>query len=803
MWTSSNGDIVDFAFGINKLFVQTNTWIYQLSLDLILEMSNETNYNAMGTLVPFLSNRTLIVCGSSHYNPYCNVLDINDISKRIHMEEISIGSNPNVAFIIGHHSEKFLLVAVKNSIDSGADAWVTLRSTSNAQPGGIFSRSERNGMAAIQPIEGTAVQVVDGFELTASLEVFLFVNVMSGSVSSVKLLSLDSSKTQYRLSAKRETFKTLQGAVLQCYAGESWILLSSAVIPGDSPVLWTGVFQSEKNPLDSVVAIFNISRSLTGKVTGFCTKTERCDKQPENIADKILTPVLLLLRKASVTSVAVLRSNSWIMLFCSTETGLLIRVDLDESLKPGCPNVLYSSYDDQPFSRKMLFNPVNHTHIYLVQGTQMRKIPVAQCEVYKSLSDCWSAIDPFCGWCVSDHKCTFQHDCSPSDWVSVPGTAKKREVNSVHMNRDSTGQDIMVTASPNLNASIDFSCSIEECDNPGPVNTCSCTFSSDSFPAEGLNIKVKIMVQRETHIQKVHLKNCPSIRGTPTSALCMECISAGCEWTSDSECTWRPVSANSSAYTQLSEDGCKGLPSGQNDEPKPEVISMTPSEVSIHGQNGAIITGRSLKSVTKVRFQGTLDCNPKESPVLYSTNASSEFLTFNIPSGTKGTVRVCVLTPGDQCHSNATLTYDSPPTCRRLQPKTTWVSGGRKIQILGSKLMFVEQVKHADWLAYMTPEFISEVNTHVFFSVDLTVANQSVRCSQKLSYLPNPQFTSFTPVQIGKNTAVYIQKTADSLGLNGTEIQVEALQWGESYECEVQGIEHSDDASTVICKISD
>ncbi|XP_063073771.1 plexin-C1 [Engraulis encrasicolus] len=810
-WSSSSGDIVNFAFGIHKLFVQTDTWIYQMSLDFTLEISNGTNYNTMVTLVPFLGNGSLIVCGSSSNNPYCEVLDINDISKRTHKEGISIGSFPNVAFLIGDHSGEFLLVAIKHSTRTDEiDALVTLRSTSDQQPGGIFSKSDSQGTAAIKPIDGTAVEVVDGFELTTSPEVYLFVNVMNG--STVKLLSLDSSKTQKLPSPKTNTIDTLQGAVLQCYAGESWKLLSSAVIPGVSPVLWAGVFENKTNPSDSVVAIFNISRSLTGKVSGFCKNTERCDKQPEEITDKhrdkVLTSAALLLKKSSIRSVAALRSNYWIVLFCGTETGLLIRVVLDQSFKPGCPTVLYSSHEEQLFSRKMLFNPVIHTHIYLAQGTQMRKIPIAQCDVYRSLSDCWSAIDPFCGWCVSDHKCTFEHDCSISDWLSVPGTAKKREVISVHMNRDAAGQDIVVTASPNLNESISFSCSIEECVSPGPV-ACSCSFSSDSFPAEGLSIKVNITVQKETHIQKIHLKNCSSIRGAPTSALCKECISAGCEWSSSgSECGWRSPTASSSADTQ---DVCEGLPSVQN-ETKPEILSMTPSEVSIHGRKDAIITGKNLKSITKVRFQGTLDCTPKESQVLYSTSGGSEFLKFDIPRGTKGTVRVCVLTPDDQCHGTAKLTYDAPPTCRSLQPKTTWASGGRNISILGSKLKFVEQVWHDNSPPAMTPELISE--THLKYisptfhapgevSVDVSVGNQSVRCSQKLSYLPNPQFTGFTATPTGNNLDIVIQKTADSLGLNVSEIQVEALSGGEeSYECEVQDIEHSDAASSVICEIN-
>ncbi|KAL2102552.1 hypothetical protein ACEWY4_001720 [Coilia grayii] len=803
--SSVDGDIVDFAFGTDNLFLQTDTWLYQMRFDFSLDISNATIYNTMVTLVPFISNGTLIICGS-HEKAYCEVLDINDISKSIYMKEISIGSFPNVAFIIGRESDKYLLVAKKESQTHPSDTLVTLRSTNDLQYGKIFSKSGYQVTAGIQP-KDTVVQVIDGFQLTESPHVCLLVNVMDGSESRVKLLSLDSSMTKPVKTQKEKTFETLQGAVLQCYEKGEWMLLSSAVIPGESPVLWAGVFQDKNNPVDSVVAIFDISRTHTGKVSGFCTNRDSCEPDKDKSKqkqDKVLKPAAVMLRNSSITSVAVLRSNSWVVLFCGTKTGLLIRVVLDESLEPGCPTVLYSSEEDRLFSPKMLFNPGNHTHIYLAQGKQMRKIPVAQCGVYETLTDCWSALDPFCGWCGSKQKCTFQHDCSSSEWVSVPGTSQRRETISVHMNRGTTGQDIVVTALPNLNSSIDFSCAVEECGSPGP-SPCSCTLSSDSFPAQGLSLRINITVQRETHIQEVHLKNCPSIRGTPTSALCIECISAGCTWSdAANSCTWRPASTAFSAFTQ---DVCEALPSGQN-ETKPEILYMTPSEVSIHGRNGASITGQNLKSVTKVRFQGTLDCSPKESAVRHSGNSSSESLVFDIPAGTKGTVRVCVVSPDDQCHGNAKLTYNSPPICRGLQPKNTWASGGRNISIVGSRLKFVERVKHDDLPADMTPELISETLVYPSppgvqeVSVNLIVGNQSVSCTDKLTYLPDPHFTSFTTTRTGNYMAVIIQKTADSLALNTSEILVEGLQGEKSYVCEVQRIKHSHDTSSVICEIN-
>ncbi|XP_062373564.1 plexin-C1 [Sardina pilchardus] len=805
-----NEDVFDFAVGVDKLFVLTDTQLHQVTVDLKpetrKEISNATASNKVRTLVPFISNGSVITCGSYDIG-YCEVLDINDISKTKHRESIAIGAYPNIAAIVGHRDDKYVLVGRNEKTKWGSDALVTLRNTKDGQYGGIFSKKSPGFVeACIHNIPEIEVEFVDGFQIAASPQVYLLLNEknVSLSESKVKLLSLVMENT------KSKTFTTLQGAILQCCVGDKpWKLLSSAVVPGGSPILWAGVFQNETNPRETVVAIFDISRSHTAPVSGFCiNKGDSCDsKDVVQSIDKVLRPAAVVFRYSSITSVAALKSNSWTVLFFGTGTGLLIKVALDESFKPDCPTVLYSLDEDRKFLPKMLFAPVNPTDVYVAEGNQMIKVPVARCGVYQTLMDCWSALDPFCGWCVSQSRCTFQHACSSSDWVSVPGTSQLRDIISVHM--VSTGQDITVTAAPNLNGGIRFSCALEKCDSPGPSN-CSCSFSIESFPAEGLSLRVTITVQTETLTKDVLLKKCSSITGTPTSALCMECFSAGCLWSlSGDACTWRTVSTK--AY-ETSQDICKNIILGQN-YTKPEILSMTPDEVSIHGRNRAVIKGRNLESVTKVRFQGNMDCNPKESPVLSrSRNSTShESLAFHIPTrAVKDTVGVCLLTADGQCHGNVKLTYDSPPICNRLEPKTTWVSGGREIMFNGSNLKFVEKVKHKDepeeltlkkkkeTLVYFTPAGVLDSAGSRQVSVELLVGNTSVTCREELTYLPDPQFTSFTTTRTGNDMSVIIQKTVDSLELKDSEIEVRAMQGEVPHHCKIERIE---DHTSVLCVI--
>ena len=102
-----DGHIVNLAVGIDKLFVLTDkpTELHQMTLSLTLEMLKQISNSAANnvvTLLPFISNGTLLTCGSLPGNlcGYCEVLDLNNISRRIHRERFTIGSYSNIAFLL-------------------------------------------------------------------------------------------------------------------------------------------------------------------------------------------------------------------------------------------------------------------------------------------------------------------------------------------------------------------------------------------------------------------------------------------------------------------------------------------------------------------------------------------------------------------------------------------------------------------------------------------------------------------------------------------------------------------------------
>lgn len=277
------GDVVNFAAGIDTLFVLTDTWLQQMRFDPSPETVKEMSTTGkLQTLLPFTSNGTMIICGSNDCRTcddcgYCEVLDIGDISVTKHKESITIGLYPSLAFIVGHGGNKYILVA-KNGENSKceSDALVTLRNTRDDMLGGIFSKRDVEpmaGTASIQHFAGTEVKFVDGFQInvTASSHIYLLLNEKRKSELKVKLLTMNIEAT------KIKTFQSLTGASLQCCeGGQSWTLLSSALIRGQSPVLWAGVFQ-RANQSDTAVAIFDISPEHTAAVSGFCTNKDACE----------------------------------------------------------------------------------------------------------------------------------------------------------------------------------------------------------------------------------------------------------------------------------------------------------------------------------------------------------------------------------------------------------------------------------------------------------------------------------------------------------------------------------------------
>ncbi|XP_058630100.1 plexin-C1-like isoform X2 [Onychostoma macrolepis] len=808
-----DGDIKDFVVGNSKLFVLTDHRLHQMRHDLYEEkrkdITDAPHHNRVNILVPFEANGTLITCGTFK-DGYCEVLDINDITNSIYYESnILVGPRLNeksVAFIAG----SYLLVGKKDDDAKAQDAMysvVTLLSTLQSQPGGIFTRTAEGSDAIIQSTVRD-VEFVDGFQRVSRSESYLFLNAKTDSERKVLVLWMNSSKVK-----KIDIIRSLQAATIRCCSDKVRpVLVASTVIPSVNGVIWAGVFsaQNQQDPENSALALYDIS-NVQGRVKGFCAIGEKpCGSE----SGSELQPLSVVFKYSSMSAAAAMRIESWIVLFIGTSDGQLIKIVLDDKFTPGCPTVLYKSDDERAVLPRMHFDPVDFKHIYIALKKQLRRVSIVQCGNYKTVKDCRAALDPLCGWCLNTHRCSTQDECSDTSWVSIPKNSLQTQLFSFQMTENSSRKiTLHLALSLESTGNPAFSCaftkeSVNLCDGSDPpavFPNCSCSFSDQMLYTGGLKVSATVAIQEDQKVtEMLTLRNCSSITDNSPKASytqCVQCISSGCHWSSSSKrCDWTPGPG-----PQLNiQDACKHLLSEMVYD-EPEFLSLEPNKVSFHGRNNVLLRGRNLESVTKIRIQGDLECIPKESPVF---DRFSDTLRFHIPpSGTKGTVKVCVVTPDDRCHGNSIVTYRSQPSCTGIQPTVTWSSGGRKIHVQGSNLELVESVTVLPSNKVLKTQYSTSSGDMWFhsppydgggqFSLLLNVENSTVDCGYYLSYQPDPKFIRFTTFPVANDLQVNIQKKTDMLNLNMSEVTVTGVHGDQLYQCVLQIIE----SNAIICKI--
>ncbi|XP_016516680.1 plexin-C1-like [Poecilia formosa] len=835
-------DLRQLAVGNSSVYIATEENLYQLSHDLTLiysltqrgilkrgdkpdkeEFYRDPMKKAWNTtfrvnvLLPFVKNDTLISCGvtGNKLCGFCEVLDLKNINKLVYSESIQVGprrsSSGSVSFLVdvkknSGQTETYILTAIKNHRDmtecSTDLKTINLHNTNQKQHGEIFSWSGQSGDKPGIQTEAD-VDFVDGFQINST--VYLFSNVASGGeTNKVRLIWLQAETN------KTHTLKSLRGATLSSSGGEGSRLLASSVVPGGQQVLWSGVFSVDEGGENTELLLFDISPDLsreTNKDPDFYTSVNK----PNNPSVRLLKPKVVLLKQNFMSSVLAVRLNNWMVFFIGTADGQLIKLSVDRKYQPSCPQILLRTSGDNKVFPKLQLDPVDHKHLYVPFKNQVQHVPVSNCRTYQNVKDCLSAQDPFCVWCVSEKSCSFKDDCRGSERLSIPDESKQ-EIVSHRFLKDSTGEIKIIIQSHltmEKKTQSNFTCnfattSTQLCKKQGPkpqYPQCTCILN-DPLPADDLDVTVTIRLGDTSLSEQIKMINCYSIQGQPSFHLCQRCIRAGCGWRQNS-CSW--------ASDAVSDDICANIGQFGRNFSEPEISSVSPSVVSFYGRNQAVLSGRNLRDVTRVRIKADLDCDPKESPVL-SNNGSS--LTFHIPSTeTKGLVKVCVLLPDGSCHGKFTITYQSSPICTDITPSSSWRSGGRKVTISGTHLNLVEGITHSPTLQEVMPLMSSSNQTLVYktpaaknppvssSNVFLKVANKTLECAKEITYYPDPEFTSFTAVKEGKDVRIAIQKKADKLQMTEAELLVVGIQNEVQHSCII--IPEEIKTETFICEIKD
>ncbi|CAI5635618.1 unnamed protein product [Oreochromis niloticus] len=841
-----NGDIRQFAVTSNTLYVATKERLYQLSHDLSLinsltqrgilktgnqqddvqfyRVSETAEWNAtfsINVLLPFTKNDSLISCGVTDDDcGHCEILDLKNISSLLYREHFQVGplknSSRSVSFLVDvkkkTQTDAYILTAIQQNKEQtennkcGIDQQtINLHDTDNKQGGGIFSLTD--GASGVPGIKSNGdVEFVDGFQISSTI--YLFSNVLSARTNRVRLIWLEGEKS------KTDTLKSLRGATLRVSDGERSRLVASSVIPGEQPVLWSGVFSIDGGDTDTELMVFDISpdnNRNADRDPDFYTSV------PSEATPKILKPKAVLFRHSYMTSVLAVRKRGWMVFFIGTGDGQLIKLSVDRNYHAGCPTVLYRTSDDRKVFPKLHLDPVDQKHVYVPFRNQVKRVRVSNCSKYTNLQQCWSAQDPYCVWCGSKRSCTFEDDCTDSDWLSIPDESQHKMI-SHRVEKDTNGQ-ISIKVRTHLTVgeevSSRFACqfpgrsgSICASNNPPPqFPQCTCILSDRTLPADGLDVTVKFRLGTSPLSERLRLNDCSNISGALSFELCQQCIKAGCGWNKNS-CSW----ANQG---NTDDKVCKELEPGKKSGP--EISSITPNVVSFYGSNHAVLSGQNLGYVTRVRIQTHAECTPKESPTWDNAGVS---LMFHIPStDIKGVVRVCVILEDGSCHGDANITYRSSPSCGNITPSSSWMSGKRKLTLMGSHLEVAEGVVHnhtkqdvklprkssyqsnsLQSLTYGTP---AAENTSGIFSssVSLKVANQTLACSTNIIYYPDPEFTSFMGVTTGEDVRITIQKKSDNLEMSKEELSVWGVQDKQEYPCILEAKETSKEMDSFICRI--
>ncbi|XP_069485901.1 plexin-C1 isoform X2 [Ambystoma mexicanum] len=613
---------------------------------------------------------------------------------------------------------------------------------------------------------------------------------------------------------------TLHGeGTLQCgQEGTRRTLASSSLIETSATEgLWAGVFpllEPRGSPDDTALCIFRLP-DVRDQAKGVCSSNfprdlEACKKKGQWIRS---LPILTHSGLSSVLGVVV---RQHIVVFLGTEKGQLLKVTLDKDWKAGCPEILYEIEKETPVFSKLVLDPLDNRYIYLPTTFAVYRVKVSDCDRYKSCAQCLLAKDPYCGWCHSSARCTFQEDCpqgtNPEYWISiVEGVGQCLRLNFT----TSSSKEISLAATAN------FSQGPEEVQTCRVKNTKSSTTICQSSPPCPLvwscqaaiedlsdDITAEIVVGSRIVSERFHFANCKHMHSR-----CSDCLSNGCVWCKTGSSCGSPLSPCSPPADSADKEYCRMYDTQREQELNASnrgnanefqvIDSVEPKRISTQGKTNVTIIGKNLTEETKMVLIGTSSCTPEE--VKVTRRLSSTHLEVSLPPGRKETKTLCLKFDGQKCLRGKDIKYTFP-SCSHISPTKTWLSGGRQITIHGRDVDVNDRVTISvtrdlhQAAGCSGNESMCQFPSPVFGSVEVTT-----RCRVKLhtgaieqecgalEYLPDPQFISYQILESVLNTEmeIKIRKEIDDLEIEEKDIEVFVKYSEKSFPCEVHIINDS------------
>ncbi|KAM8755047.1 plexin-D1 [Acanthopagrus schlegelii] len=129
-----------------------------------------------------------------------------------------------------------------------------------------------------------------------------------------------------------------------------------------------------------------------------------------------------LVEYAGLSSVSVDLVHNHTVVFLGTSNGRLRKLTL-------LPNMTLANQwtlklpASEAVHHVMTFDPNDSNYLYLMTSHHMLRVKVADCDQWRSCSDCLGAGDAHCGWCTLENRCTLQKECAQGllarSWISM------------------------------------------------------------------------------------------------------------------------------------------------------------------------------------------------------------------------------------------------------------------------------------------------------------------------------------------------------------------------------------------------
>ncbi|XP_058047003.1 plexin-C1 isoform X2 [Ahaetulla prasina] len=536
--------------------------------------------------------------------------------------------------------------------------------------------------------------------------------------------------------------------ILRCGAGKKTKILSSAYL--EQRALWAGIFGSASSPAtptSTALCVFALDELQKNadkcRFRETSTSELSSDIQPPNTCVKVTWPInnstsLSHFNLVSVYATVLLNKT---VLFLGTGNGQLLKI---------------------------------------------RRIQVANCNKYISCRDCLAAMDPHCGWCHTKKSCTLKGECSFSsnspNWVNILyGIDKCLKIftselknNKVHVRVEVNSLGLSEAHSHCRMLKVrtnEILCDV----NQRHLN-CSCDINF-----KDLSEKVQVsFISGTWNLSEIFEFDICSLSKT-----CSKCNHMHCTWNA------REEKCVTSTMTCAKKIDCSSTINALNKKErsatsKPiKIISIEPNYMSTLGKPEVLVIGENFtKSDFLMEITGTSSCQQDVGYVTKVLNGTH--MKFCLPPSRKEVKSACIKESGFECSASLPLHYVSFPSCAKILPNITWMSGGRNMTIHGKYLNITDEVILSDFphnvmqftchknsfeCSFTTPAIKMEKGPKII-NIILKVENINITCGN-FQYHPDPKFIHYELItDLEPDLELKIHKKKDNLSLSRHELEV-------------------------------